>query len=69
MWLQMASNPQPSWGAGKLLLEMYEKTAEPALWGPVLVTDFPAEVSPLARLHRQTRAWPSGSRPSWPDAS
>jgi lysyl-tRNA synthetase, class II len=44
--------PQPSWGAGKLLLELYEKTAEPALWGPVLVTDFPAEVSPLARLHR-----------------
>jgi lysyl-tRNA synthetase class 2 len=44
--------PQPSWGAGKLLLELYEKTAEPTLWGPVLVTDFPAEVSPLARLHR-----------------
>ncbi|HEY2565910.1 MAG TPA: lysine--tRNA ligase [Acidimicrobiales bacterium] len=44
--------PQPSWGAGKLLLELYEKTAEPVLWGPVLVTDFPAEVSPLARLHR-----------------
>jgi lysyl-tRNA synthetase class 2 len=45
--------PQPGWGVGKLLLELYEKTAEPALWGPVLVTDFPAEVSPLARLHRQ----------------
>ena len=44
--------PHPSWGAGKLLLELYEKTAEPVLWGPVLVTDFPAEVSPLARLHR-----------------
>ena len=41
--------PQPSWGAGKLLLELYEKTAEPTLWGPVLVTDFPAEVSPLSR--------------------
>jgi lysyl-tRNA synthetase class 2 len=44
--------PNPSWGAGKLLLELYEKTAETKLWGPVLVTDFPAEVSPLARLHR-----------------
>jgi lysyl-tRNA synthetase class 2 len=44
--------PQSGWGVGKLLLELYEKTAEPALWGPVLVTDFPAEVSPLARLHR-----------------
>ena len=61
--------PQPSWGAGKLLLELYEKTAEPALWGPVLVTDFPAEVSPLARLHRHDPGWPSGSRPSWPGAS
>jgi lysyl-tRNA synthetase class 2 len=44
--------PQPSWGAGKLLLELYEKTTEPDLWGPVFVMDFPAEVSPLARRHR-----------------
>ena len=44
--------PMPSWGAGKLLLELYEKTTEPQLWGPVFVTDFPAEVSPLARRHR-----------------
>jgi lysyl-tRNA synthetase class 2 len=42
----------PSWGAGKLLLELYEKTTEPDLWGPVFVMDFPAEVSPLARRHR-----------------
>ncbi len=45
-------DPDPSWGPGKLLLELYEKTAEPALWGPVFVTDFPTEVSPLARRHR-----------------
>jgi len=44
--------PDPAWGPGKLLLELYEKTAEPQLWGPVFVTDFPAEVSPLARRHR-----------------
>ena len=43
---------EPGWGPGKLLLELYEKTTEPALWGPVFVTDFPAEVSPLARRHR-----------------
>ena len=41
-----------AWGAGKLLLELYEKMVEPNLWGPVFVTDFPAEVSPLARRHR-----------------
>jgi len=44
--------PQEEWGAGKLLLELYEKTTETALWGPVFVMDFPAEVSPLARRHR-----------------
>ncbi len=41
-----------SWGSGKMLLEIYEKTAEPNLWGPVFVTDYPAEVSPLSREHR-----------------
>jgi lysyl-tRNA synthetase, class II len=44
--------PHASWGAGKLLLELYEKTTEPDLWGPVFVMDYPAEVSPLARRHR-----------------
>ena len=43
---------EEAWGPGKLLLELYEKTTEPGLWGPVFVTDFPAEVSPLARRHR-----------------
>jgi lysyl-tRNA synthetase, class II len=45
-------SPEEAWGPGKLLLELYEKTTEPDLWGPVFVTDFPAEVSPLARRHR-----------------
>jgi lysyl-tRNA synthetase class 2 len=40
------------WGPGKLLLELYEKTTEATLWGPVFVTDYPKEVSPLARDHR-----------------
>jgi len=42
----------PSWGPGKLLAEYYEKSTEPELWGPVFVVDFPQEVSPLARRHR-----------------
>ena len=41
-----------SWGPGKLILELYEKTTEPELWGPVFVLDYPKEVSPLARDHR-----------------
>jgi lysyl-tRNA synthetase class 2 len=44
--------PEPSWGAGKLVMEIYEKTTEPKLSGPVFVMDYPAEVSPLARRHR-----------------
>ncbi len=43
---------EPSWGPGKLLAEYYEKTIEGELWDPVFVTDFPEEVSPLARRHR-----------------
>jgi lysyl-tRNA synthetase class 2 len=43
---------EPAWGPGKLLLEIYEKTTESELWGPVFVTDYPKEVSPLARDHR-----------------
>jgi lysyl-tRNA synthetase class 2 len=42
-----------SWGPGKLVLEVYEKTTEPELWGPVFVLDYPKEVSPLARDHRE----------------
>ncbi|MCL6092002.1 MAG: lysine--tRNA ligase, partial [Actinobacteria bacterium] len=40
------------WGPGKLVLEIYEKTTEAYLWGPVFVMDYPKEVSPLARDHR-----------------
>ena len=42
----------PSWGPGKLMLEIYEKTTEADLWGPIHVLDYPKEVSPLARDHR-----------------
>jgi lysyl-tRNA synthetase class 2 len=45
---------EPTWGPGKLLLEIYEKTTEPKLWGPVFVMDYPQEVSPLARRHRKS---------------
>jgi lysyl-tRNA synthetase class 2 len=40
---------KPGYGAGKLLIEIFEKTAEHQLVGPTFVTGYPAEVSPLAR--------------------
>jgi lysyl-tRNA synthetase class 2 len=42
-----------AWGPGKLVLEIYEKTTEAELWGPMFVLDYPKEVSPLARDHRE----------------
>lgn len=42
----------PAWGPGKLVLEIYEKTTEHKLAGPIFVLDYPREVSPLARAHR-----------------
>lgn len=42
-----------SYGPGKLILELYEKTVEADLWDPVFVIDYPKEVSPLSRDHRE----------------
>lgn len=43
---------EQGWGPGKLVMEIYEKTVEPNIVDPVFVTDYPREVSPLARAHR-----------------
>ena len=47
---------EAGWGPGKLVLEIYEKTVEPNLVGPAFVSDYPREVSPLARVHRDDPA-------------
>ena len=36
-------------GLGKIQIEIFEKTVEHRLWDPVFITEYPAEVSPLAR--------------------
>ena len=41
-----------SWGPGRCLAELFEVTCEESLWNPIFVTDFPVEVSPLARRHQ-----------------
>jgi lysyl-tRNA synthetase class 2 len=40
---------KPSYGWGKLLLEIFEATVEHTLVQPTFITDHPVEVSPLAR--------------------
>jgi lysyl-tRNA synthetase class 2 len=42
----------PSWGAGRIIFEIYEVGAESTIWEPTFVMDYPKEVSPLSRLHR-----------------
>ena len=41
-----------SWGPGRCLAELFEVTCEGSLWDPIFVTDYPVEVSPLARRHQ-----------------
>lgn len=41
-----------SWGPGKLVQELFEKTTEQTIVEPTFVLDHPREVSPLARTHR-----------------
>jgi lysyl-tRNA synthetase, class II len=42
----------PAWGPGKIVQELWEHVVEPTLFEPTFVMDFPREVSPLARPHR-----------------
>jgi len=43
---------EKSWTSGKLVLEIYEKTTEANIKTPTFVCDYPRDVSPLARAHR-----------------
>ena len=38
-----------TWGAGKILTEIFEETAEDKLIQPTFITEYPVEVSPLSR--------------------
>ena len=43
---------EDTWGSGKIVQELFEKLVEGAIERPTFVCDFPREVSPLARPHR-----------------
>lgn len=44
---------KPSYGSGKILTEIFEKTVEHRLMNPTFITAYPTEVSPLARRNSQ----------------
>ena len=43
---------EEAWGPGKIVQELFEKLVEGTIEQPTFVCDFPREVSPLARPHR-----------------
>ena len=47
---------EPAWGPGKIVQELFEKLVEGSIEWPTFVCDFPREVSPLARPHRDDPA-------------
>ncbi len=44
---------EPSMGKGKLIDEIFGEYVEPKLIQPVFITDYPIEMSPLAKKHRE----------------
>lgn len=43
---------KPAWGAGEIILELFEQLVEHTLLQPTFVCDYPESVRPLARAHR-----------------
>ena len=42
------------WGIGRIIMEVFDERVESELWQPTFVFDYPVEISPLARAHRET---------------
>jgi lysyl-tRNA synthetase class 2 len=50
--LDLGVEVEPGWGVGRIVSAVFEAKAEPGLWQPTVVMDYPKEISPLARDHR-----------------
>jgi lysyl-tRNA synthetase class 2 len=47
----MGISLKPEYGLGKVQIEIFEKTVEHRLFDPTFITEYPTEVSPLARCN------------------
>ena len=43
---------EQAWGSGKIVEELRDRLVEAQIWDPMFIVDYPVEVSPLARRHR-----------------
>ena len=50
---ELGVSVEPHYGLGKIQIEIFEKTVEGKLLEPTFITEYPAEVSPLARRNDQ----------------
>jgi lysyl-tRNA synthetase class 2 len=46
-------DPEPDWGPGRTIFELFEEVGEGRLWEPTFVIHYPTEVSPLAARNRE----------------
>ena len=49
---EIGVHTEKEWGAGKILDEIFSEKVEPHLIQPVFICDYPVELSPLAKRHR-----------------
>lgn len=51
---QLGTEVEDAWGPGRVIEAIYDQVVEGSIWEPTFVTDYPKEISPLARVHRSS---------------
>jgi lysyl-tRNA synthetase class 2 len=51
---RLGTEVEDAWGPGRVIEAIYDQVVEGSIWEPTFVTDYPKEISPLARVHRSS---------------